>query len=92
MFVLISYDITNDRKRYRVMKLLKNYGHRVQKSVFECELEEHHLLRLREQIRKEIVPEDDSVRYYILCRSCRDRVLLDGFGTPPEEESEFLII
>ena len=92
MVVVISYDIVDDRTRYRVMKLLKNHGHRVQKSVFECELDERRLLRLREQIQKEIVPEDDSVRYYLLCRACRDRVLVDGFGTPPEEEPEFLII
>ena len=34
----VCYDVSNDRERYRVDKLLKGYGFRVQKSVFECRL------------------------------------------------------
>ena len=36
-YVLV-YDITEDRERRRVEKLLKGYGFRAQKSVFECRL------------------------------------------------------
>lgn len=36
MFYLISYDIPDDRRRVRVAKTLKDYGDRVQYSVFEC--------------------------------------------------------
>ena len=34
----VVYDITNDRERGRVDKILLGYGFRVQKSVFECKL------------------------------------------------------
>ena len=34
----ICYDISNDRERSRVEKILKGYGFRAQKSVFECKL------------------------------------------------------
>jgi len=34
----VVYDVTNDRERARVDKLMKGYGFRVQKSVFECRL------------------------------------------------------
>ncbi len=34
----VVYDITSDRERRRVDKVLKGYGFRVQKSVFECRL------------------------------------------------------
>jgi CRISPR-associated protein Cas2 len=34
----VCYDITDDRERRRVAKLLEAYGFRVQKSVFECHL------------------------------------------------------
>lgn len=34
----ICYDVGDDRERGRVDKLLKGYGFRVQKSVFECRL------------------------------------------------------
>ena len=34
----VCYDISHDNERARVDKLLKGYGFRVQKSVFECRL------------------------------------------------------
>lgn len=35
---VVVYDITADAERVRVDKVLKNYGFRIQKSVFECKL------------------------------------------------------
>ncbi len=35
---VIAYDISNQRERSRVSKILTGYGFRVQKSVFECSL------------------------------------------------------
>ena len=37
-FYIISYDITVNRIRNKIAEELKNYGRRVQYSVFECEL------------------------------------------------------
>jgi CRISPR-associated protein Cas2 len=34
----VAYDISEDRERQRVEKLLLGYGFRVQKSVFECRM------------------------------------------------------
>ena len=34
----VVYDITSDAERARVDKVLKNFGFRIQKSVFECRL------------------------------------------------------
>ncbi|WP_242637608.1 CRISPR-associated endonuclease Cas2 [Desulfobacter hydrogenophilus] len=36
MFFLVCFDIVDNRFRYRVVKILKGYGTRVQKSAFEC--------------------------------------------------------
>lgn len=44
---LIAYDISDNRERYRVDKLLQGYGFRRQKSVFECRLTLALLARLR---------------------------------------------
>lgn len=46
----VCYDVSNDRERYRVDKLLKGYGFRVQKSVFECRLNTAARQRLRAQL------------------------------------------
>ncbi len=35
---VLAYDVTDDRERARVSKVLAGYGFRVQKSVFECRL------------------------------------------------------
>ncbi|MEO0091873.1 MAG: CRISPR-associated endonuclease Cas2 [candidate division WOR-3 bacterium] len=34
----VVYDITSDKERARVDKVLKGFGFRIQKSVFECRL------------------------------------------------------
>ncbi|MEW6140284.1 MAG: CRISPR-associated endonuclease Cas2, partial [Thermodesulfobacteriota bacterium] len=36
VFVVVCYDVVDDRTRTRLAKLMQNYGNRVQKSVFEC--------------------------------------------------------
>lgn len=35
---LIAYDISCDKERYKVSKILEGFGFRVQESVFECDL------------------------------------------------------
>lgn len=45
MYVLITYDVNTEdsagkRRLRKVAKACVNYGHRVQNSVFECELSE----------------------------------------------------
>ncbi|SMF13094.1 CRISPR-associated endonuclease Cas2 [Desulfovibrio gilichinskyi] len=35
---LIAYDISCDKERYKVSKVLEGFGFRVQESVFECDL------------------------------------------------------
>ena len=70
MFVLVSYDIPNDKRRTRVMKALKDFGTRVQYSVFECDLTAEQLLRLRQRLRGLVNPKEDDVRLYFLCESC----------------------
>lgn len=86
MFVVVSYDLVDDRQRQRLARLLTDYGQRVQKSVFECQLDEGRFLRLKKQVDKLIDPVQDSVRYYFLCQRCRAAVEVTGWGTVREEE------
>lgn len=69
-FFVISYDISDDRKRYLIDKELKNNGVRVQKSVFECIITDAQFVKLREKLEKFIDHETDSIRYYYLCKGC----------------------
>lgn len=58
----------------RVAKACEAHGQRVQKSVFECILEEADLEKLKHKLTKLIDMEEDSLRFYRL-REPRDRYL-----------------
>ena len=38
MYFVVSYDISDDKRRTKIHNTLKSYGQRVQYSVFECDL------------------------------------------------------
>jgi CRISPR-associated protein Cas2 len=73
-FVVVAYDIPDDRRRERLHNVLLSYGTPVQYSVFECLLEEKELERMRRAVRRVIKPRLDHVRYYYLCAACQGRV------------------
>ena len=80
MFVVVSYDITDDRRRVRVASELENFGQRVQLSVFECHLPARELARLKALVRALIDRKKDRVRYYSLCATDRAQIRNDGPG------------
>ena len=49
---VVAYDISDDIERTRVDRVLKGFGFRVQKSVFECRLTRSGKLVLAEQLRR----------------------------------------
>lgn len=69
-FVLVVYDISNDKRRTRLHNTLLNYGTPVQYSVFECLLDAEELARMKKATLKVIRPKEDRVRYYYLCQGC----------------------
>ena len=91
MFYAISYDIRDDRRRLQVSKILKDFGERVQLSVFEAHLEEKELERLKRRVEKHLDKEADSLRFYPLCAACLPRVEVLGQGVV-SEDPDFIII
>jgi CRISPR-associated protein Cas2 len=79
MLILVSYDVPDDRRRTRLAHALKDFGERVQRSVFECRLTAKQLEGLRGRVQALILPEEDSLRIYALCRECQGR--LESLGT-----------
>jgi CRISPR-associated protein Cas2 len=78
MLVVISYDIVDDVKRRHVSELLLNFGVRVQKSVFECILDDKSYIEVKQRIEEIIDMELDSVRYYFICQGCKARMEVSG--------------
>lgn len=74
----ISYDITDDKRRRQVAKMLKDHGERVQDSVFECYLSAAQQQQLRLVLVDVIDPATDSIRWYPICVWCRQRIVWKG--------------
>jgi len=79
MLVVICYDVSTveadgQRRLRRVAKTCKNYGQRVQFSVFECDIDPARWAFLRQSLIDEIDPETDSLRFYFLGSNWRRRI------------------
>ncbi len=64
---LIAYDITDDRRRRMIVKLLMNYAYRIQFSIFEFTATESIAQKIYEKIKRIIEENEDSVSIYELC-------------------------
>lgn len=62
-FVVICYDIYDNKRRNRFVKFIERYALRVQQSVFEGELSKSKYLSLVSEIGKHI-SQEDNVRVY----------------------------
>jgi CRISPR-associated protein Cas2 len=88
MFMTISYDISDDKRRTKIHKMLKSYGQWMQYSVFECDITDSEYAKLRSRLSKVIKPEEDSIRFYFLCACCKNKVERIG-GEQVRDETIF---
>mgnify|MGYP002510143765 CR=1 FL=1 len=89
-FVLVIYDIVDNKKRAKFAKMLEGYGKRVQKSAFEAMLSPRSYEKLIGEISK-YVPKnstEDSVRIYRILG--KGKVLY--WGAEPQFEEEIILI
>ncbi len=92
MFVLIAFDISDDKKRRLLSKSLKTYGTWVQRSLFEMFVEGSDLGMIIGIIDEIIDHETDKVKIYTFCERCRENKDLIGWGECIEESDEVLIL
>lgn len=69
-FVVVAYDITNDKRRQKIAKALETYGIRSNFSVFECVITESQLKAMQVKLNKIADPHSDCILYYYLCKLC----------------------
>lgn len=86
MYILITYDVNTttkdgERRLRKVADACKDYGQRVQNSVFECELTESQFVILKERILGIIDDGTDSVRVYHLSKNYSNRIEVMGKET-----------
>jgi len=94
MIIIVSYDITEQNKRSKIVKVLRECGKRVQKSVFECDVSERDRLDIfskLSKIMKDKKEEKDSIRFYKICDKCLSQTKIIGDGRI-EKREDYLII
>lgn len=79
MMVLVSYDVSTsseggERRLRRVSKACRDFGQRVQFSVFEIEVEPDQWVQLRQRLIDLIDKEVDSLRFYFLGHNWQKRI------------------
>lgn len=87
VFVLVIYDIVNNRRRSKLEKFLRGYGNRVQKSAFEAVLHKNVYTQLISEIPV-YATEEDSIRVYKIIG--KGKVL--NFGKEIQSQNEEVII
>lgn len=90
MLYVIAYDVVDDAKRQRLAELLKSYGQRVEKSVFECKLTKKELEEVQKRLVQFVDPSEDRCHIYPLCADCASRRI--GLGADFEEKWGEIII
>ena len=83
MYILVTYDVETvsemGNKRLRqVARICKNYGQRVQNSVFECEVSEAQYCILKNELRSTMDEELDSIRFYHLNKNKNHSIEMMG--------------
>ena len=90
-FIVVVYDISDDKRRTKLHNALLNYGTPVQYSVFECLLEAEQLDKMKQAVNRVIRPREDQVRYYYLCQQCLKKTEITS-GPEILHETDVIIV
>ncbi len=90
-FLVIVYDISNDKRRTKLHKLLKNYGSPVQYSVFEVILSMEEIKQMKKEVQKLLRPKTDHLRYYSICKTCKQKTEIIGRFEVIEEQDVIVV-
>lgn len=87
VFVLVIYDITDNRRRRKLERFLRGYGFRVQKSAFEAKIRKKAYRKLISGL-SDFAGEEDSIRVYKIIGKGK----VTSFGKKQEVLDEEIII
>lgn len=96
MLVLVTYDVSTveyigARRLRKVAKTCQNYGIRVQKSVFECNIQPQQWEFLKAELLKIFNSKEDSLRFYFLGSNWKRRVEHHGLASTFEHDEPLIV-
>lgn len=79
MLIIVTYDVSTEtregrRRLRRVAKVCESIGQRVQKSVFECQVNAMQFEQLERDLLAEIDEKEDNLRFYRITEPSEIRV------------------
>ncbi len=93
---VVSYDVSSDKLRNKVAKIMEGFGRRVQYSVFECHLTDRQFEDMYQKLAKILSGTgENGIRIYQICAKCEKKIRTIGVEEKsvlsPEEEALFII-
>jgi CRISPR-associated protein Cas2 len=90
---LVTYDVSDDKRRSKVFHLLRDHGDHAQYSVFFCELTNTELAELRGRLAEAIHHREDQVLLLYLGRATSPLDLsLECLGKPYQPPDRVFIV
>lgn len=89
--IIISYDISNDKKRAKFSKYIRKFGHMLQYSVYEIENSQKVLNNILADINNKWIKQfdqTDSVYVFKMSSSCE----IVKYGFAKNEDEDLLIV
>lgn len=89
--IIISYDISDNKKRSRFNRYIRKFGHRLQFSVYEIENSDRILNNIITDINNKFIKtfdQTDSVIVFNMSSSCR----IQRFGYASNDDKDVLIV
>lgn len=96
MLVIVCYDVNTEtregrRRLRRVAKLCEGIGQRVQKSVFECQIDRAQFEALERELIAEIKADEDNLRFYRIAELRGYEVREHGFFRATDFDAPLII-
>jgi CRISPR-associated protein Cas2 len=88
---MVCYDISNPKRLTKTAKTLENYGIRIQKSFFQCEMNKQEMEDLKNELLQIIDIRQDYLFVYPLCGKCTKNAVVIGQGQTLKLETYFIL-
>lgn len=88
---VFTYDISSNKKRRKVSRILEDHASRVQFSVFEARLSDNFVKEIVNKVEP-LLEKGDSLRVYSIGKNGERYCLVQGDGVPIEREAGYWLL
>ena len=96
MLIVVAYDVNTEmaagrRRLRRMARACKDFGLRVQKSIFECKVSGTQWVQLKHRLLEEMNEKEDSLRFYFLDEADQKKTEHHGLGKPMDLDGPLIV-